>query len=213
MEEKERPGLDSRYWREILSTVLLSLATIGSTWCAYQASVWGGLQDLRFNEALAYRTRSEGAATRAIQVTSFDAGMFIQYVKELSSGGDDRVARFLYQRFRPEMKRAVNAWIATRPLQNPDAPPSPFAMAEYTLELDRQSTELHERADERFAAAQEANGVTDRYVLLAVAFTSVLFFAGVGEKVWSRAATWILFAMGVSLFVGATAILATLPRQ
>jgi hypothetical protein len=31
-------------------------------------------------------------------------------------------------RFRPEMKKAVNVWRVTPPIENPDAPPSLFAM-------------------------------------------------------------------------------------
>src|SRR4051794_24870783 len=102
------------YWREVVATVLLSLATLGSTWSAYQAALWSSHQATRFSEASTARTRSEGAATRAVQLTALDAGMFIEYAMALGEHRD-QVARFLFKRFRPEMKVAVDAWLSTRP--------------------------------------------------------------------------------------------------
>jgi hypothetical protein len=52
---------------------------------------------------------------------------------------------FLYGRFPPALKTATDAWLATRPLQNPEAPSSPFVMPDYQVseraEADRWQTE------------------------------------------------------------------------
>jgi hypothetical protein len=49
----------------------------------------------------------------------------------------------LLQRFRPEMKPAVDAWLKLDPLNDRSAPPSPFRLAEYaqteTAEVARQA--------------------------------------------------------------------------
>ena len=52
----------------------------------------------------------------------------------------------------PEFKPAVDAWVATRPLKNPAAPPTPFAMPEYTLEARATADRLDAQA-QAFAAA------------------------------------------------------------
>lgn len=164
----------------------------------------------RFSEAGTTRTKSEGFANRAAQQASFDAGMFMQYAAALSRK-DQKLAHFLYERFRPEMKVALDAWLATNPLQNPNAPASPFVMPEYSLETMRESRQLAETADRKFEEARAANETSDSYVLLTVLFTVVLFFAGVGGKLWSREASLVLFILGIVIFVTATVALIMLP--
>jgi hypothetical protein len=198
------------YRREIYATLLLSLATVGSTWCAYESARWSGRQATRFSEASGARTKSEGAATRAVQLTALDAGMFLQYAAAYADGRVELV-RFLHDRFRPEMKVALDAWLATDPLRRAGAPPSPFAMPQYSLEASRLSTQFADKADATFAAARAANVISDKYVLLTVVFTSVLFFASVSQKLWSPMATRILLGMASLLFVGATAAMIVLP--
>jgi hypothetical protein len=46
---------------------------------------------------------------------------FTQWV-DAYARNETQLADFYRQRFRPEFKPAVEAWIATRPLQNPQAP-------------------------------------------------------------------------------------------
>ena len=43
------------------------------------------------------------------------------------------LADFYFKRFREEFRPAVDAWVATRPLKNPNAPLTPFAMPQYKL--------------------------------------------------------------------------------
>ena len=54
------------------------------------------------------------------------------------------LADFYYARFRDEFEPAVKAWVATKPLKNPDAPLTPFAMPEYKLAAREEA----ERQDE-----------------------------------------------------------------
>ena len=46
---------------------------------------------------------------------------------------EKELADFYFARFRAEFKPAVDAWVATRPLQNADAPLTPFAMPQYRV--------------------------------------------------------------------------------
>jgi hypothetical protein len=199
-----------RRWTEIACAVVLSLATTASAWCAYQSTLWAGVQTFRLADAGAAGRESSEAAVVAIQARSFDAAVFIQYI-EAKHAANDRHETFLYERFRPEMRKAVDAWLKTDPFNNPSAPPSPFTMAEYSqkelAEVDRQDAQA---AGAR-AAAQTANETADRYVLLTVIFASVLFFGGIGNTFrshWGRRGS---LAMSYALFLATMVALCMMP--
>jgi hypothetical protein len=201
---------DRAYYREMFSTVLLSLATVASTWSAYQSARWSGAQATHFSDAARTRTQSEGRLSTAAQKTAFDATMFIAFASAFTRE-DAPLERFLYQRFRPEMKAALDAWLATRPLQNPSAPPTPLAMKEYVVADRREAQQLGAEADHWFEEAKKDNQTADEYVLISVLLTSVMFFAGVGGKTWGRSTTRVLLGLGLATFVVAAALLLHLP--
>ena len=168
-------------WLEIISAVLLSLATVASAWCAYQSAGWNGVQAVSFSAANGARTESVRMSNTALQLTSIDVSMFVQFAAAYSEDNQFLV-EFLYQRFRPEMKPALDAWIATQPLKNPDAPSSPFAMEEYKSAAQDESDRLLAEAEQKLKEADQANQQSDSYILLTVMFASVLFFGGVSTK-------------------------------
>lgn len=197
-------------WLEIFSAVLLSLATVGSAWSAYEATRWSGEQSILQAEATALRIQSSAALGKAAAETQVDVAMFLQWADALSRE-DQRQADFLRERFRPEMRPALEAWLATRPLQNPDAPPSPFMMKEYVVASRLDADRLLRQADERTAKARTANQINDNYILLTVGFASVLFLGGVGPKFGKATLRTGVTTLGAVIFVVVTVILATFP--
>ncbi len=201
---KRKPGF------ELACAIVLALATTASAWCAYQSKLWGGVQAARAGAAV--RAGREGAVNSlaAMQLRAFDASMFIAFMQARFERSSEMEA-FLNQRFRPEMKSAVEAWLKLDPLNNPAAPPSPFRMAEYaqaeTVEAARQA-ELATRA---MAATGEARRNSDDYVLLTVIFASVLFFGGIARAFDSRPLRTALAALAVLLFLGTLVALTTMP--
>ena len=201
---KRKPGF------EVACAIVLALATTASAWCAYQSKLWGGVQAARAGAAV--RAGREGAVNSlaAMQLRAFDASMFIAYMQARIEGNTGMEA-FLAQRFRPEMKSAVEAWLKLDPLNNPAAPPSPFRLAEYaqaeTVEAARQA----ELASKAMAASGEARRNSDDYVLLTVVFASVLFFGGIARAFDSRPLRTALAALAVLLFLGTLVALTTMP--
>jgi hypothetical protein len=197
-------------WFELACAIVLALATTASAWCAYQSKLWGGAQMARANAAV--RASREGAVNSlaAVQWRAFDASMFIAYMQARLER-NNALETFLAQRFRPEMKPALEAWLKLDPLNNPAAPPSPFRMAEYvqaeTVEVARQE----ERAGQAMTAAREARRFSDDYVLLTVIFASVLFFGGIARAFDSRRLRIVLAALAVLLFLGTLVALSTMP--
>ena len=71
---------------DIIVALLLGLATVGSSWCAYQASRWGGLQAYRYDRAQALRQKGTRAADLAMTQAQIDASLFVQWVAAASQG-------------------------------------------------------------------------------------------------------------------------------
>lgn len=197
-------------WVEISCAVVLSLATISSAWCAYQATLWSGVQTFRLAAAQKAGRESTAATVAALQLQAFDASMFISYMNAKNEG-NERQEKFLFKRFRPETKVAVEAWLKTDPFKNPKAPQGPFKMAEYV----QPELEEAKRHDEQFAkehaAAEHANENSDTYVLLTVLFASVLFFGGIAGTLDSHRLRVIILVIALTLFLATLAVLGTMP--
>jgi hypothetical protein len=170
---------------ELWATVLLSVATLLTAWSAFQATKWGGVMSIRFSEANAARTESARASGTANSQRTVDVTIFASYVEAVAAERREQ-EEFVGDRFRDEFRPAFEAWVATQPRVNPEAPPSPFALPEYRLEAEREAGKLAALADRRGQQARDANQQGDDYVLLTVLFASVLFFAGISTKLTSR---------------------------
>ena len=203
-----RFGVDERL--EVLATILLSLATLGTAWSGYQASRWNGEQAKAFSRANAARVESTKAADLANAQTQIDVATFTQWVNAYALDQTE-LADFYFARFRPEFKPAVDAWVATRPRRNPDAPLTPFAMPEYELASRAESERLQAEAEEQSATARENVQRATNYVLCVVLFAAVLFFAGISTKLDTPVLRRILLGFGFVLFVGTLIWLATFP--
>jgi hypothetical protein len=197
-------------WLEIAATLLLAFATVGSAWSAYQSKRWGGVQMFSMVAANGARSEAVRLSDKASQLTSIDVSMFLQYISAVSSH-QQQLADFILQRFRPEMKTAVNAWRVTQPLKNPDAPPSPFAMKEYSLSTLQQADQMNQLALQKLNEAKAANTRADDYVLLTVLFASALFFGGIGTKMQLRSLRIVLLSLGIVVFAATAVTLISMP--
>jgi hypothetical protein len=195
---------------EIAATVLLALAAVATAWSSYQASRWNGEQAKAASRATAARIESSRASARADAETQVDVATFTQWVNAYALR-ETELADFYFRRFRKEFKPAVNAWIATRPLRNPDAPLTPFAMPQYRLEARLEAERLDARAETLSASARTNVQRSTNYVLGVVLFAVALFFAGMSTKLRARRLQAALLALGTVIFLGAVIWLATQP--
>jgi hypothetical protein len=195
---------------EIVATLLLALAAVATAWSSYQAARWQGEQARSFGRANATRiesARASGLANRQVQI---DVATFIQWV-DAYAHNDARLASFYRKRFRPEFARAASAWIATRPLVNPQAPLTPFAMPQYRLAAQDEAEALEQRAADFAAQASLNIDRATRYVLCVVLFAASLFFAGISTRLPTPRGRAVALAIGCSVFLGTVVWLATFP--
>jgi len=204
------PAAHRRDWVEIVATVVLSVAAVATAWSSYQATRWNGEQvkaGSRTNALRIEAARQQGLAQSQTQV---DIATFIQWV-DANAGDDDELEDFYAARFRPEFRPAFDAWLATDPLANPDAPPTPFAMDEYQLAARTESERLDKEAAVSAEVVQRNIQRAGNYVLAVVLFAVALFFAGMSTKLRGAGTRKVLLGVGCTLFVGTALWIATFP--
>ena len=123
-------GGKPRDWVEVIATVLLSIAAIATAWSSYQATRWNGEQAKASARTNAIRIEAARAQALGEAQTEVDVATFIQWVNARARQ-EAGLATFYRSRFRKEFVPAFNAWVARKPLVNPEAPPTPFAMPQY----------------------------------------------------------------------------------
>lgn len=168
-------------WTEIVLAVMLGLVTLATAWSGYQSARWGGLQSTLYSQAGALRTESTRASTQAGQLAQIDIGLFADWINAYAQENQP-LADFYQARFREEFVPAVEAWLATDPANNPDAPTSPFAMPEYQISLAAEAARLEHDASTTFDEGRAANQQSDDYILNAVILASVLFLSGIASR-------------------------------
>jgi hypothetical protein len=119
------------------------------------------------------------------QQFTIDAALTLHLVDHYVEG-KTQIVQFYESRYRPALREAIEAWIALKPMENPNTPAHPLAMPEY---IDKVLTparaevkNLRDQADQQIDLAQQSNQNSDRYVLFTVLFASVLFFTGIAGK-------------------------------
>lgn len=191
-------------------TVLLVVATVGTAWSSYQAARWHGEQALATSHTNAIRIQAARAASMGQDETVIDVATFIAWA-DADRRGERELADFYVDRFRAEFQPAFDAWMATRPLVNSSAPPTPFAMAEYQVAAKNEAIRLDKEAE---LSAAEVSGDIQRasnYVLTVVLYAIVLFFAGMSTKLNNRRLSWIMMLAGYVVLVCSIVWIATFP--
>ena len=194
----------------LVATVLLALATVATAWSGYQASRWSGEATKATMRGTAARLESTRASNLANAQAQVDVAVFTQWV-DAYARGETRLRDFYFKRFRKEFKPAVNAWLATKPVQNPTAPLTPFAMPQYRSAARDEAERLEAQADEWAATGRRNIQRSTNYVLGVVLFAAALFFAGMSTKLPSRRLRVAMLSMGAVVFVATLAWIVTSP--
>ncbi len=199
-----------RDWQELLVTVLLVVAALGTSWSSYQATRWNGEQAVAAGRTNAIRIDAARADGTARTQTQVDVATFIAWA-DADLRGETEVADFYVDRFRDEFRPAYEAWIAQRPLTNADAPSSPFAMEEYQVSARNQAAELDAAAEASAGEVRTNIQRSSNYVLTVVLYAIVLFFAGMSTRLSNHRLRWVTTIAGTAVLLGALAWLATFP--
>ena len=195
---------------EVFVTLLLIVAAAAASWSSYQTTRWNGEQAKAAGRTSAIRIDAASAASLASAQTQVDVATFIAWT-DADQVGDDELAEFYVDRFRPEFRTAFDAWLATDPLVDTSAPKTPFAMPEYSLASGEEASRLDTEAEASSANVAANIQHSSNYVLTVVLYTIALLFAGMAAKMTNRRLRTGVIVAGYVLFLLALGWVATLP--
>ena len=180
-------------------------------WSGYAAARWSTESRLQLAEASAARTEAGVAHLAAVEQRNLDASMFNTWFTAWTAG-NERGQDLAERRFRPEFRRAFDAWLATDPGGDHDAPAGPLSMPQYEQPDLARGAALNQQADEHFALGAEAGGNADHYVQITVLLAAVLFIVGISTHIGYRAARFPLVGIAGATAVYAAVLIAVAPR-
>jgi hypothetical protein len=193
-----------------VEAVILSIVALLAAWSGYSAAKWSTHSSLLLASASTKRTEWSVAEIQANQIRTLDSVSFnaaeAAYVSK-----DTRLYRVAVKRLRPGYRPAFNAWIATHPLTNPNAPPGPAYMPQYRIPQEAQARVFNEQAGADFSEGQSAAVTADKYVRLTVLLAAVLFLVGIGSRFPVPVARYGLIGIAAVLLVISVVQLLGLP--
>lgn len=209
-EKTKNPANLSNETIDIITAILLMLATIASTWCAYQSNLWNGIQTFNLADANALSRLASENRMEALEKRGLEGSFLVTYIEAMARG-DKKLADFYFSRFDSTLQHTTTEWLKHKPFVNPDAPRSPLRMEGFVLNEDIIAEKQKQASEDKHADAQHANVVSDTYVLYTVLFGVILFFCGIGSSARShRTRIFCLFVASI-LFVIILALLTKLP--
>ena len=195
---------------QIGEALLLSLVTIAAAWSGYAAAKWITESRIEIAEAATLRNLATRADLSALSTRNFDSSTFNAWYIAFTLDDPEKQA-VAERRFRPEFKVAFDAWMATDPLNNPDAPPGPTYMPQYRLADQVKAEELDREAVAAAEAGHHAGVVGDDYIRITVFLAAVLFLVGIGSTFKLHTIRYALISVGSLLLILATVLILQQP--
>jgi hypothetical protein len=171
--ERARPGRII----EILTVVLLAVATVGSAWSAYQVSRWNGVETDEARASAVLRIESSREYALATQIVSYDSSSIAQFAAAVASGNQNLQDFLRATLIRPGFVPVFESWEAQ--VEAGQTPTNLLADEDYLGELFAVSDGLDADAGEATLRSEQAGANGDDYIQLTLFFASALFFAGI----------------------------------
>jgi hypothetical protein len=185
---------------QICEAALLAVVTLTAAWAGYSAARWGTTSRLEIAQSSTLRNLATRADLEAISLRNFDSSTFEAWFTAFTLG--KRQAEVIAERrFRPPFRVAFNAWMATNPLRNPQAPPGPTYMPQYKQPAQAQANAYDAAATAKFNSGNHAGSVSDEYVRITVFLAAVLFLVGIGSSFQLHSVRYALITIGSVLLI------------
>ena len=196
---------------EICEAIVLATIAVATAWSGYQAARWDGRQVERYGTASAIRIQADEQLTLGGQQKLLDVATFNTWI-QANQDGREALAALYIRRFSPEFKTAFDAWLATHPFSNPDAPPGPSFMPQYTNPQIDQGNALNEEATAIFDEGTRARETSDNYIRTTVVLATVLFLLALSQRFRTRGVRIAVLVVSGLLMVYGVAAIASFPR-
>jgi hypothetical protein len=194
----------------IAEAILLSVVALMAAWSGYAAAKWSTESRVTLAGASAARTNANRATLEAMELRNFDSAAFDAWFSAYTVR-NERAMKLAVRRFRPEFRVAFDAWRATKPEMNHDAPRGPTYMPEYRQPFLEGAKALDQRAEKASATGAEAGETSDKYVRTTVFLASVLFLVGISTHFPFLGVRYALVGLGALLLLVSLVQLTQLP--
>jgi hypothetical protein len=207
---RDREPREKQKWVEPVTALLMALATLSTAWCSYQSAAWTRKSNRLMNEFNALERKAGLLSIQGIQQATIHTTMFMQMLAA-QQAGNEKLVNFYVERFPPDVRKAYDAWLAQKPLENPKADPHPFVPKLYEVPGTRDAAEANAKAARSLQEARNAGNVSGQYLANTVLFAAVLFFASASGKFEQRRVRVVAFAFAVAVFLFAVVRTVMLP--
>ena len=194
----------------IIEAVLLSVVALLAAWSGYAAAKWATQSREEIATASGLRIESNRADANAAELRNFDSSAFDAWFAAYAVGNRTAM-RVAEHRFRPNFKVAFDAWRATKPETNPDAPLGPTYMPQYKRPGLAEARALDAQAKAAFLQGETDGSTSDKYVRLTVVLASILFLVGISTHFPYRSVRYGLIGLGIALLMLSLLQLSALP--
>jgi hypothetical protein len=194
----------------IIEAVLLATVALFAGWSGFASSKWSTESRLDLAQSSTARAQASRADLQAMENRNFDSSTFEAWFAAYIAG-NQKAMTIAARRFRPQFQVAFDAWRATNPDTNPNAPKGPTYMPEYKQPEQAKATVLDAKADAKYLDGQDAATNADDYVRITVYLATVLFLVGISGHFRLKAARYGLVVVGVVVLMLAVGTLTTLP--
>jgi hypothetical protein len=194
----------------IVEAVILSIVTLLAAWSGYAAAKWNTESRVTLAEASAARVKANGASGEALTIRNFDASTFNAWFSAYTVRNATAM-KVAEHRFRPQFRVAFDAWRATKPETNPNAPRGPTYMPQYRQPGVARARRLNDEADALFSKGSSQGSTSDKYIRTTVLLASVLFLVGISTHFPLRSVRRGLVAVGCAVLILSLVQLVQLP--
>jgi hypothetical protein len=194
---------------EIVTVLLLGVATVGSAWSAYQVSRWNGIETEEARASAAIRIEASREYSLATQIVTYDSATVSQYAAAVAAD-NQRLRDFLRSTLvRPGFLPVFESWEAQ--VLAGQTPTNLLADEDYLGDLFAASEALDADAADATVRGEIAGANGDDYIQLTLFFASALFFAGITASFSNRLSKLILLTGAGVILAAAGVLLAGYP--
>jgi hypothetical protein len=209
-EGHQKPSLRAELL-EVAEALVLAVVAVATAWSGYHSAKWDGRQALLYATATRLRVEATTVHEEGRQLQVFDALTLNAWI-DAKVKNDEKLVALYQRRFTPEFRAALDAWLKTDPLTNPQAPIGPAFMPEYHNARLAQAQKLSDEATAAFTEGTEARETAEKYVRITVVLATVLFLIALAQRFKIRKVRIGLFLVGTGLMGYALVTVAMYPR-
>ncbi len=195
---------------ELIATGLMAVATVATAWCAYQSTLWSGVEEFQLHDAEALNREALALRSYGTNLTMLDVSIFTNYTNAHMSG-NTVLSAFYRERFSPRLAPAFAAWELELRNNPSTAPRHPFEMKQYVVPQYVRADSINAVYHSSVENARNSNGFSEDFILLTVIYASVLFFGGITSNIRTLSTKRILVVVSTVSLLLALAWMFTIP--